>query len=324
MVKIVEEVTIKVKAGDGGKGCDSRIRLSEKKFMPTGGEGGRGGSVRIRANSNVADLRSLIYQRHFQASFGTPGGSNHKKGKRGEDLVIQVPPGTSVFLKQKNYLIRDLAHDGEEVTVVEGGRGGIGNEGGKQAQSGQAGESIEIQLSWKIPADVFLVGLPNSGKSKFLNRLTHSTAKQGTYPFTTKQPELGVYEAPDFSQIRLCELPGLYRESVQGHGAGMDFLKHLQRAKLVLFMLDPLSTFAGSLKEGYQILVDVLEHYDKALLRIPQIVVVNKMDLAEARGRIEKERFTSLAPLFLISVETGEGIAPLMNCITQKLKEVHV
>lgn len=324
LVKIVEEVTITVKAGDGGKGCDSRVRLSEKKFMPTGGEGGRGGSIRIRANSNVADLRNFIYQRHFQASSGTQGGSNRKKGKRGEDRVIQVPPGTSVFLKQKNYLIRDLTHDGEEVTIVEGGKGGAGNEGGKQAQPGQIGETIEIQLSWKIPADVFLVGLPNSGKSKFLSRLTHSTAKQGSYPFTTKQPELGVYETPDFNQIRLCELPGLYRESVQGHGVGMDFLKHLERARLVLFMLDPLSSFAGSLKEGYQILIDLLEHYDKSLLKIPQIIVVNKMDLIEARERVEKERFSSIAPLFLISAETGEGIEPLMNYVTQKLKEVHV
>ena len=324
MGKIVEEVTITIKAGDGGKGCDSRIRLSEKKFMPTGGEGGRGGSVRIRADSNIADLRSFIYQKRFQAASGTQGGSNHKKGKRGEDLVIRVPPGTAVVLKQKNYLIRDLAQDGEEVTIVEGGRGGMGNEGGKKAQPGQAGELIEVQLNWRIPADGFLVGLPNSGKSKFLSRLTRSAAKQGSYPFTTKQPELGVYETPDFDQIRLCELPGLYRESVQGHGAGMDFLKHLQRAKLILLMLDPLSSFAGSLKEGYEILTDLLERCDKSLLKISQVVVVNKMDLPEARERIEKEKFNPAVPLFLISAETGEGIEALMNYVTQKLKEIHV
>lgn len=324
MARIVEEVAITVKAGDGGKGCDSHIRLSEKKFMPTGGEGGRGGSIRIRADSNVANLKSFLYQKHFTAQSGTPGGSNHKKGKRGEDLVIPVPPGTAVFLKAKNFLIRDLAQGGEEVVLVEGGKGGMGNGGGKQAQPGQPGESAEILLSWKIPADVFLVGLPNSGKSKFLNRLTHSTAKQGHYPFTTKQPELGVYEAADFSQIRLCELPGLYRESAQGHGAGMDFLKHLQRAKMVLLMLDPLSSFAGSLKEGFQILTGLVDQFDKSLLKISQAVVVNKMDLPEARERVEKERFSPAAPLFLISAETGEGIEALMNYVTQKLKEVHV
>ena len=324
MARIIEEVTIKVKAGDGGKGCDSRVRLSEKKFMPTGGEGGRGGSVRIRADVNVATLKNFLYQKHFSAPSGVPGGSNHKKGKKGEDLVIFVPVGTAIFAKEKNFLIRDLAQNGEEVVVAKGGKGGAGNEGGKTARSGETGESVEILLSWKIPADVFLVGLPNSGKSKFLSRLTHSGAKQAAYPFTTKQPELGVYETEDFNQIRLCELPGLYRESLQGHGVGMDFLKHLQRAKIILWMLDPLSPFASSLKEGYQILCKLLDHYDKSLLKISQVVVVNKMDLAEAREQVEKERFTPPVPFFLISAETGEGVEALMHYVTQKLKEVHV
>jgi len=323
MAKIIDEVTISVKAGDGGKGCESRMHVSEKKFIPTGGEGGRGGNVRMRADSNVTTLKGFLYQRHFAAESGTPGGSNRKKGRKGEDLTISVPPGTAIWLKGKRFLIRDLLRDGEEVVLMEGGRGGAGNEGGKQAQPGEPGQSAELILSWKIPADVFFVGLPSSGKSKLLNRLTHANTKEGTYPFTTQQPELGVYETPDFEQVRLCELPGLYRESPEGHGVGIDFLKHLERARILLLMLDPLSEFSSSLGEGYEILSLVLERYQPSFLKIPHAVVVNKMDLAEARERVEKEKFRASGPLFLISAETGEGVEALMQYVTQTLKVPH-
>ncbi len=324
MAKIIDEVTILVKAGSGGKGCDSRVRLTEKKFLQTGGEGGKGGSVRMRADANVTTLKNFLYQKHYSAESGVAGGSNHKKGRKGEDLTIPVPPGTAVILKEKNFLIRDLVQNGDEVVVVEGGRGGIGNEGGKEARSGELGQSAEIILSWKLPADVFLVGLPNSGKSRLLNRLTHANTKEGTYPFTTKQPELGVYETGDFEQIRLCELPGVYRESPQGHGAGIDFLKHLERARMILLLLDPLSAFATSLEEGHEILLKIFETYNASFLKIPLAVVVNKMNLPEARKRVEKEKFRPAAnPLFLISAETGEGIDALMQYVTQTLKVAH-
>lgn len=324
MARMIDQVTILVKAGDGGKGCESRLRLSEKKIVSTGGEGGRGGNVVMRADSNVASLKNFIYQRRFIAEAGSPGGSNHKKGKRGRDLIVSVPCGTAVFRKDKHYLIRDLIQPGEEVVLVEGGKGGAGNEGGKEAQAGQRGEEIEIVLTWKIPAEVFLVGLPNVGKSKLLNRLTHAHSKEEVYPFSTKEPHLGVYETPDFSQVQLCELPALYRDSPQGRGAGVDFLKHLGRAKIILLMLDPLNTFASSLQEGYQVLLEVVGGYDKSFLETPHAVVINKMDLVEARQRLEKEKFRPAQPVFLISAETGEGIDALMAYVIQKLRGIHV
>ena len=324
MQRMIDEVTIVVKAGDGGKGCDSRIRLSDHKFVPNGGEGGRGGDLLMRADSNVTTLRAFTYQRYFAAESGGAGGSNHRRGKRGSDLTLGVPPGTSIFRKDRRLLIRDLIRSGEEVVLVEGGKGGAGSEGGKVAGPGQTGGALEIILSWKIPAEVFLVGLPNTGKSKLLNRLTRAHAKEGTYPFTTKHPELGVYEASDFTSIHLCELPGLYRESLHGRGAGVDFLKHLSRAKMILFFLDPLNAFATTLEEGYEMLLEVLGTYDKSLLEIPRVIVVNKMDFPEAHLKMEKNRLHPSVPLFLVSAETGEGVQALIRYVVQKIGEVRV
>ena len=320
MAKIIDEVIISVKAGNGGKGCDSRTHVSEKKFIPTGGEGGRGGNLILRADSNVASLKSFLYQRCFEAESGGPGGSNHKRGRKGKDLVISVPCGTSIFLKEKNFLIRDLVRSGEEVVFLEGGQGGVGNEGRKAAQPGAVGQSVEVTLSLKIPADIFLVGLPNSGKSRLLSRLTHSKAKGESYPFSTKDPELGIYETPEFEQVRLCELPGIYRESMEGRGVGVGFLKHLERAGILLLMLDPLSAFASSLQEGHQILLEVLKTFQPSLLEIPRAVAVNKMDVKDARERMEKEKFRPAEPIFLISAETGEGVEALMRYLTQALQ----
>lgn len=321
MNRTVDEVNIFVKAGDGGKGCESRQHISEKKFIPTGGEGGRGGNLVIRSDSNVTTLRAFLYQRHFAAESGGPGGSNHKKGKKGRDRVLSVPCGTAIFHKEKHFLIRDLVNSGEEVILLQGGKGGVGNEGKKEAEPGEKGEGLEIVLRLKIPADVFLVGLPNAGKSKLLNRLTRAHSKEGSYPFSTKHPELGIYETPDFEQIRLCELPGLYRESFEGRGAGVHFLKHLDRAKLILLMIDAVNSFASSLQAGYDLLLEALARYQKSLLEIPQVVVINKMDLPEARRRFDEEKFRPSSPIFLISAETGEGVEPLMRYVIQKMKE---
>ena len=321
---MIDKVTIFVKAGDGGKGCDSRVRISKKKWLFTGGEGGAGGNIMMRADSNVATLENFLYHRHFSAESGTPGGSNHRKGKKAEGLLILVPCGTTLFRKEKHLLIRDLVHPGEEVRVAEGGRGGASNAGGREAQPGGVGEHFEVTLILKIPAEVFFVGLPNVGKSKLLNRLTHAHAKEGHYPFSTKHPELGIYETPSFEQIRLCELPGLYRESFQGRGAGVDFLQHLTRARMILLMLDPLNPFATSLQEGYDLFLEILGRYDSSLLETPRAVAVNKMNLSEARERFAKEKFRPRDPFFLISAETGEGLEPLMRYIVQKLKELPI
>ncbi|MBI2166905.1 MAG: 50S ribosome-binding GTPase [Candidatus Omnitrophica bacterium] len=322
MERTLDEVKIFVKAGDGGRGCDSRLRISEKKFLNTGGEGGSGGSVIVRADRNVTNLREFLYHPHFRAGSGGLGGSNHKRGKKGRDVVISVPSGTVVYRKDKSFLIRDLVEAGDEVIVLEGGRGGAGNAGGRFAQPGEAGGSLEIVLIFKIPADVFLIGLPNTGKSKLLNRLTHAHAREESFPFSTRHPELGTHETPDYRQVLLCELPALYRESHAGRGLGVDYLKHLDRGKIILFVLDPLNAFAGTLGEGYDILLETLGRYRPSLLEISRGVVVNKMDLEEVRERVGAEKFRPPDPLFLISAETGEGVEELMHFVTAHLRKM--
>ena len=330
MARLIDEVNIAVKAGTGGKGCESRAYISQKKFIATGGEGGRGGNVILRADSNVTTLKSFLYRCHFEADSGGPGGSNHKKGKGAGHLVVAVPCGTMIYDTEKQFLLRDLVSPGDEVVLVEGGKGGAGNEGKKEATAGGEGRALQITLRLKIPAEAFLVGFPNSGKSKLLNRLTAAHVKEESYPFSTKYPELGVFETPDYEKIHLCELPALYRDSPIGRGVGFDFLKHLGRARFVILMLDPLSSFAASIREGYETLLEVMRQYaasrpagphGRSLLEIPRAVVISKMDLAEARRRVEGEKFRPEVPLFLISGETGEGIEPLMRYIAHQMRE---
>jgi GTP-binding protein len=217
-------------------------------------------------------------------------------------------------------LIRDLHKAGDEVVVLKGGRPGIGNHGRKEATPGEKGSSLELELTSQIQADIFLIGLPNSGKSTLMSRLTHSQASESTYPFATRSPELGVYSISDYEHLTLCELPSLYRASHEGRGRGTDFLKHLEGAKFILFMLDPFSKFAQTLNEGWEVLRSELKAYRESYLDIPCAVIVNKMDLAGAKEKVTGEDFPSRlqVPCFLISAKTGGGMDELTSFLKEK------
>ncbi|HXV27858.1 MAG TPA: GTPase [bacterium] len=317
----IDKIHTRVQAGRGGNGCESYFRRTDKKQVPDGGDGGRGGSVIFRADTNAPSLRSFRYQQHIMAESGGHGGSSRKRGKNGKDLEVLVPLGTRLYDAKRNFLIRDLVKEGDEVLVLEGGRGGTGNAGGKRATRGEKGEALELELTFRIMADVFFVGIPNSGKSTLLNSLTGTRLGEKDYPFSTRTPEIGVHALPDYEHVTLCELPSLYGASHEGRGMGSDFLKHLEKAKLILHVLDPVSKFSSSLTEGLGILRKEMEAFDPVFLQIPFAVVVNKMDLPEAAQKVKEEKFEPGAPCFFISALTGEGMPALEEFLKIKNQE---
>jgi len=318
-VIFVDEVTVRIFAGSGGKGCESYYRRTDRKMVPNGGDGGKGGDVILRADRNVMSLYPFVLNKHYQAESGHQGSSNQKKGRDGGALILRVPCGTTVFSKQEHLLIRDLLSDQEEVTVLKGGRGGTGNAHyGREATPGERGGDLEISLSIRLNADIFFVGVPNSGKSSLLKQLTHSKVKVESYPFSTRVPHLGTYETPDFKTLVLCELPALIPGASKGKGLGNHFLKHLERAKLVFLMLDPLKDgFDPEL--DYNNLREEIIAFNAEYANLPYWVVIGKEDEPQVKEFFKNYKETFPVPCFFISTQSGKGIDFLM---TEALKRL--
>lgn len=307
----LDEVIITVKSGDGGRGCESYLRRADRKMIPTGGDGGDGGDVIVRADRNTGSLLSLKSRRIFEAERGSLGKGSNKYGHQGKSLVVLVPCGTTVYDYQKRLLLRDLVNHGDEVTVAKGGRGGYGNHLGRPATFGKSGETLELFLSFTVIADIVMVGLPGSGKTTLLKALTEANVEPASYPFATKTPCLGTYESGKHS-FSICELPSIYSASHDGRGHGVHYLKHLHRAKLIFFVVDPLNSFAQGIKDGYDVLLKEVEGFNGDYLNLPRCLVVNKIDLKEAKKAISK-RIKFKDPVFQISAQNGTGLKTLMK-----------
>ncbi|HNX69445.1 MAG TPA: 50S ribosome-binding GTPase [Candidatus Omnitrophota bacterium] len=322
---MLDKIHLTIQGGRGGRGCESYYHRTDHKSVPNGADGGDGGSVIFCASHNAPGLDRLKLKQHLIAESGEHGGSVNKRGRKGADLIVLVPLGTSIYNRENHLAIRDLCHEGETVVVAKGGRGGVGNIGDKIATPGEEGELLEVDVEFRIIADVFLVGLPSSGKSSLLHHLTRANVEGKDYPFATRSPVLGVYGYDDYKQINFCELPSIYEGSTQGRGLGTDFLKHLARAKLIVFMLDTTMKYAATVTEGLATLHKIAYEHQPALRQIPSIVVVNKIDLGEDLGRIQKELQGLDQLYFLISVKTGEGVESLLDFIKERIEsEGHV
>ena len=285
----IDRIHFLIQAGSGGNGCDSYYRRTDRKMVPNGGDGGRGGRIIFRTDVNAPGLESFRMRQHLIAESGGHGGSSKKRGRNGKDMVILVPPGTRILDRTRNFMIRELLRAGEEIVVLEGGRAGLGNLGGKEATPGEKGASMDVELTLRIGAEIFFVGLPNAGKSKLLNRMTGARIKEEHYPFTTQTPEMAVLMDEVEEPVKICELPSLYGTSHEGRGLGLEFVKHLEGARAIVYVLDPISKFSPSLAEGLNILENAVAHYDKRFLQIPRVVIVNKMDLDESRKKVKAE-----------------------------------
>jgi GTP-binding protein len=325
----VDRVVIHVKGGDGGRGC---VSFRREKYVPRGGpdggDGGRGGNVIVRAVAGTDSLAAVAHIKHWRAERGGHGGSNNRTGRDGEDLIIPVPPGTVVRDLERGHVLKDLVEDGQEVVVARGGKGGRGNKAfatptnraPRQFEPGEPGEERTIVLELKLIADAGLLGLPNAGKSTLLSRLSRAQPEIADYPFTTKYPNLGVVYVGGEQAFVLADLPGLIEGAHAGVGLGHEFLRHVERTRVLIHLVEPLPSDGSDPLHNYQMLRKELELYRKELAERPEIVVVSKMDLtgAEAvRQRLERELGREVLG---ISAVTGQGLADLVKRVVEQLQ----
>lgn len=321
---VTDHIHLSVQSGSGGNGCESYNHRTDRKAVPNGGDGGRGGSIVFRADVNAPGISSFKFRQHIVAETGAHGGPNKCRGRNGKDTLVLVPVGTRLFDREKGLLIRHLVNAGDEVVVVSGGRGGVGNQGGKKVSTGEPGQLLDLELKYRLRADAFMVGLPNSGKSSLLNALTHTRLKTEAYPFTTQSPEFGVCKLSDYEQVTLCEFPSLYEGSREGRGAGLDFLVHLEDASFVFYVIDPVTQFADSPAKSYQILRKLIGEYNPDFLDIPSAVIFTKMDLKESSAVLKKKKFKLSVPVFYVSSQDPKSLEGLKDFFREKfLQNAH-
>ena len=327
-----DSVKISVKAGNGGDGSPHmRHEMYVPRGGPDGGDGGRGGSVYIEADPRLNTLSSFAHKKHFKAESGERGLRQRQHGKAGEDLILTVPPGTLVRPADSEEVVADLLNPSDRVMVARGGRGGLGNthfatstnQTPRFAQKGEPGEERWVQLELKLIADVGIVGLPNAGKSTLLSVISAAKPKIADYPFTTLEPQLGVVQREDVDFV-VADIPGLIEGAHTGAGLGHEFLRHVERTRLLLHVVDG-SGQAGDPLDAYRQIRSELSLYAERLANVPEIVAVSKQDLPDAQELwpllAEELRAAGVEPL-PISAVTHEGLDVLLDIIAHRLPEI--
>ncbi len=320
-----DRATIQVEGGRGGDGCVSfRREKYVPKGGPDGGDGGDGGDVVLVASADLRDLSRFRTASHFRAQRGVHGQGSGKHGRRGENRELEVPVGTQVRLRETGDPIADLAHAGARVTVARGGQGGQGNRryatarrrAPDTAQVGEPGEEHWLELHLKLVADAALLGFPNAGKSSLLRRISNATPKVADYPFTTVEPVLGTVEAADGRQLTVADVPGLLEGASQGVGLGHEFLAHLERARLLVHLIDA-SAGADDVEKRRTTIDRELALHGGGLARRPQLIVLSKIDLVAPEDRDALLAATGAA--LACSAATGEGIAELEHALFERV-----
>jgi GTP-binding protein len=330
-IDFLDEVQITVKSGDGGRGCVSfRREKYEPKGGPDGGDGGEGGHVMMRATERLNSLTPFRFQKHFRAQNGQPGKGKNRTGRDGRHIVIEVPVGTSVYDDETGEVLADLTREGEDICLLKGGRGGKGNQhfatptrqAPRMAQPGLPGAQKTLRLSLKHLADIGLIGLPNAGKSTLLSRLTTARPKIDSYPFTTLIPNLGVMRVGDDRSLTLADIPGLIEGASRGKGLGHRFLKHIERTRLLLHVLDITYTPAQDILEDFMVVREELERYSPLLAERDQIVVINKIDLHGPEHRRIAALKAALKETgleaYAVSALTGEGLEGIKKALEKR------
>jgi GTP-binding protein len=327
----IDEVKIRVKAGDGGNGC---LAFRREKFVPkggpSGGDGGRGGDIVLVANQHYNTLLHFRYNPEHRAERGRHGEGSQKTGRNGESIELPVPVGTVVYDADTGELIHDFVRHGERVVVAKGGRGGRGNmhfatpwhQAPTEHEQGFPGEEKTLRLELKLLADVGLVGFPNAGKSTLIARISAARPKIADYPFTTLEPHLGVVSADDGQTFVVADIPGLIEGAHEGAGLGIRFLRHIERTRLLVHLVDVSEASGRKPVEDFKIVEKELVSYSPELAAKPMLVVATKMDVAQDAKRVESLRRLAKRrglEFHAISAVTGRGIAELIRAMAAQV-----
>ncbi len=324
-------MTVHVRAGKGGDGsCSFRREACVPEGGPDGGDGGRGGHVIFKGSRNVDSLIALYFAPQVWAEDGVPGRGQKMHGRNGKDLVVPVPCGTEVFDAETGARLADIIEDGQEAVIAQGGKGGLGNvhfrtsthQVPTEHTPGEPGGEFRLQLELKTIADAGLLGFPNAGKSSLLACISDAHPKIASYPFTTLNPIVGTVEYPDFSQLRVADVPGIIEGAASGVGLGLDFLRHIARSRMLVYVVDMAGTDNRDPWDDYRKLRREIERYDAGLLERPSLVVANKMDEAAAVANLPKfVKKTRVKPIAMSALGSGdEGVATFKRLLWETLR----
>jgi GTP-binding protein len=328
----IDEAEITVKSGAGGAGC---ISFRRERFLPKGGpdggDGGKGGNVVIKTTTRLYSLYDLHSKILFKAQNGRPGRGNNRSGEKGKDIEILVPVGIMLRDRETGELLADLVYDNQHMILVEGGAGGKGNmhfataanRAPRFAQEGRKGTEKRLKLELKLVADIGIVGLPNTGKSTLLSRISHAHPKIDNYPFTTVAPNLGVLSFDDERSLTIADVPGLVEGASSGKGLGHRFLRHIERTRFLLHVLDVNQPHSGDVVKDFSILKQELERFHPCLTKKNQVVVINKVDLKPFGNKSIQEICRSFHDLgyecLAVSALTGQGLEELRQLLREKV-----
>lgn len=328
----VDQVKIYVKGGDGGNGM---VAFRREKYVPkggpAGGDGGKGANVVFQVEEGLRTLMDFRYQRHFKAQRGEHGMSKNQHGRNSKDMIVKVPPGTVVTDAETNEVIADLVEHGQQAVIAKGGRGGRGNSrfatpanpAPELAENGEPGQERDVILELKLLADVGLVGFPSVGKSTLLSVVSSAKPKIAEYHFTTIVPNLGMVETEDGRSFVMADLPGLIEGASEGVGLGHQFLRHIERTRVIVHVIDMAATEGRDPIEDYLTINKELEEYNLRLTERPQIIVANKMDMPGAEENLQKfkEQLEDDYLVFPISAVTRKGLRELLYAVADKIEE---
>ncbi len=315
----IDSAKINVRAGNGGRGCQSLYRDKyQRRGIPDGGDGGKGADIIFQADRNLLTLLDFQYHRHFFGAHGGHGSSNHKKGKGAADIIVRVPLGTIIKDAATGSILRDLNVEGDRVIVARGGKGGIGSWHRKEATPGEPGEEKTIILDLKLLADVAVIGFPNAGKSTLISAISNAHPKIAAYPFTTTAPILGVVNSRH-KRFVVADIPGLIEGAWEGRGLGDKFLKHAERTRVLIHLIDMAGFEGRDPVDDYKKINLELKNYSKDIYKKPQVICANKMDITGAEENLKRFKKLVKKPIYPISALEKKNLEELIDAVAKKI-----